>query len=273
MPLASMTKSLPMPTTLITGGSSGIGLETARMLAARGHQLLLVALPEAELASAKNKLLEEAPGISVCTMAIDLSTPGSAQKVYDWASSFGTPIDYLINNAGFGTWGFINDLDIEREAAMIQLHVGTLYRLTRLFLGEMLGRNSGRIVNISSISAFQANPMMATYGATKSFVLQFSRAINQELRACKSQVRVIAVCPTPVKATDFQETAAMKNSPLFNSWMVTTPQVVAKGIVSSLKGRKDMVIPGRGFDWVYALTKRMPDRWQILLSGAHLKTQ
>jgi len=262
-----------MTTTLITGGSSGIGLETARLLAKQGHTLLLVALPEAELASAKKQLLEESPGTLIDTLAIDLSKPDSAQQVYDWAQTIGKPIDHLINNAGFGTWGFIDELDIEREAAMIQLHVGSLYRLTRLFLADMLEKDSGRIVNLSSISAFQANPMLATYGATKSFVLQFSRAINQELRERKSQVRVIAVCPTPVRATGFQSVAAMEESNLFKSWMVTTPQVVAKSIVRSLGGRRDMVIPGRGFDWVYALTKRLPDRWQILLSGAHLKTQ
>ncbi len=262
-----------MPTTLITGGSSGIGLETARLLAQQGHHLLLVALPEEELASAKKQLQQEIPGITVDTLAIDLSAADSAQKVYDWAGTVSDQVDYLINNAGFGTWGFIDDLDMEREAAMIQLHVGTLYKLTRLFLSDMLKRDAGRIVNLSSISAFQANPLLATYGATKSFVLQFSRAINQELRERKSRVRVIAVCPTPVKATGFQSGAAMEKSNLFKSWMVTTPQVVAKCIVRSLQGRRDMVIPGRGFDWVYALTKRLPDRWQILISGAHLKTQ
>lgn len=260
-----------MPTTLITGGSSGIGLETARLLRRAGHDLLLVALSEEELDAAQKELARDNASALIHTLALDLSQPDSARTVYDWATQDGRSVDILINNAGFGTYGFIEEIDPAREVAMINLHVVTLYQLTRLFLADMLTCNSGRIVNLSSISAFQANPLLATYGATKSFVLQFSRAIDQELRDRRSAVRVIAICPPPVKATGFQAAAQMNQSRLFRSWMVTTPQVVARSIVRSLRGQRDMVIPGRGLDWVYALTKRLPDRWQIWLSAAHLK--
>ena len=261
-----------MTTTLITGGSSGIGLETAKCLAAQGHQLLLVAIDSAELIDAQKLLVESYPGVEVAVLATDLSEPANTQKVYDWALQQSQQVDCLVNNAGFGTWGLVSDMDLEKETAMIQLHVTSLYRLTRLFLADMMSRDTGRIINISSVSAFQPNPRMATYGATNSFVLQFSRALNQELKETGSAVRVAAVCPTPVKSTGFQSVAGMSKSNLFQSWMVVPPNAVAQSIAKHLGTQKDMIIPGSSlFSGVYTLFKRLPDRWQILLSGAHLK--
>lgn len=260
-----------MPTTLITGGSSGIGLETARLLARDGHRLLIVSLLEEELAAAKKKLETEVPGVQVDTLAKDLSQPGSAQAVYDWVRQKGEHLDCLVNNAGFGTYGFIDDIDMQREVDMINLHVVTLYQLTRLFLKDMIARDAGRIINLSSISAFQSNPLLATYGATKSFVLQFSRSINYELKNKGSRVRVTAICPPPIKSTGFQSASNMDGSKLFDSWMVQTPQEVARTIQRSLQTGPDIAIPGRGLKWVYYLTKRLPDSWQTRLSAAHLK--
>jgi len=260
-----------MPTTLITGGSSGIGLETARLLLRDGHQLLLVSLLAEELASAKKELEAESPTAQVKTLQQDLAQPASAQIVYDWATQDGRAIDYLVNNAGFGTYGFINDIAMDREVDMINLHIMTLYKLTRLFLKDMIARDSGRIINLSSVSAFQPNPLLATYGATKSFVWQFSRAINYELKGKGSRVRVTAICPPPIRATGFQSASDMDGSKLFETWMVQTPQKVAQAIQRSLRGGWDMAIPGRGLKWVYYLTKRLPDSWQIWLSAAHLK--
>lgn len=260
-----------MPTTLITGGSSGIGLETARLLARDGHNLLLVSLLAEELTSAKKELTAENPNIQIETLQQDLTQPNSAGIVYNWASQMTDTVDYLINNAGFGTYGFIDDIAIDREVDMINLHILTLYQLTRLFLKDMIARDSGHIINLSSVSAFQPNPLLATYGATKSFVLQFSRAINAELLGKGSQVRVTAICPPPVKSTGFQSASDMDDSKLFDSWMVQTPQIVARTIQRSLQNKLDMAIPGRGLRWAYYLTKRLPDSWQIRLSAAHLK--
>ncbi|MCB9082521.1 MAG: SDR family NAD(P)-dependent oxidoreductase [Lewinellaceae bacterium] len=261
-----------MQQAIITGGSSGIGLTLAKELAAQGYALLLVAKPPAELDQAVALLREQFPDLVLATLAIDLSLPNSAQDVYDYARENGwTEVSLLINCAGFGTFGFIDEVDMDREAAMIQLHILTLYTLTRLFLHEMIQRDRGYIVNLSSISAFQPNPQLATYGATKAFVLQFSRAIDVELRDRGSQVRVMAVCPTPVRQTGFQNTAGMAQTNTFDNWMVVTPDVVARAIIQGMERGRNLVIPGRGFGLIHKLSKRLPDAWVIRLSKMYLQ--
>jgi short-subunit dehydrogenase len=263
-----------MKQALITGGSSGIGLELAKLFANAGYDLLLAAKPEAELQAAKATLQSQYPNIAIQTLAIDLSQSGSAAEVYEFAGAEYNQVSVLVNNAGFGTYGFINDIDIEQDVAMIQLHIVTLYRLTRLFLRDMVRRDDGYILNLSSVSAFQANPMLATYGATKSFVLQFSRAIAYELREKKSKVKVTAVCPTPVKQTGFQARAGMQNTNTFDNWMVVTADVVARDAFSALFSGRDMVIPG---SWLFVLVQKLtaifPDAWIMHLSRFYLQTR
>lgn len=263
-----------MKQALITGGSSGIGLELAKLFANAGYDLLLAAKPEAELQAAKKTLQSQYPNIAIRTLAIDLSQPGSAAEVYEFAGGEYNQVSVLVNNAGFGTYGFINDIDIEQDVAMIQLHIVTLYRLTRLFMRDMVRRDHGYILNLSSVSAFQANPMLATYGATKSFVLQFSRAIAYELREKKSKVKVTAVCPTPVKQTGFQAQAGMQNTNTFDNWMVVTADVVAKDAFRALFSGRDMVIPG---SWLFVLVQKLtailPDAWIMHLSRFYLQTR
>ncbi len=263
-----------MKKALITGGSSGIGLELAKLFAADGYDLLLVAKPAAELEAAQLTLMLQYPNTGIVTLAIDLSLPGSAQEVYTFAGAENNQIQVLVNNAGFGTYGFINDINIEEDVAMINLHVITLYRLTRLFLRDMVRRDEGYILNLSSVSAFQANPMLATYGATKSFVLQFSRAIAYELREKGSKVKVTAVCPTPVKQTGFQIRAGMQNTNTFDNWMVVTADVVAKDAFQALFSGRDMVIPGGIlFSLVQKLTAILPEAWVMRLSRHYLQTR
>lgn len=262
-----------MRTALITGGSSGIGLELSKQLAeARQWRLLWVSKPATELEQARTSLQEMFPQLEIHTLARDLSLTDGPKAVFEWSRELGFPIDLLVNNAGFGTYGYINEISPEKELTMIHLHICGLYQLTRLFLKEMVERDSGHIINMSSISAFQANPMLTTYGATKSFVLQFSRGLNFELKEQRSAVRVTAVCPTPVKETGFQTNAGMEQTNTFNNWMVVTPEVVAKSIIRSLGSRPDVLIPGRGFSMLRSVLRHLPDRWMMKLSRRHLRT-
>ncbi len=258
-------------TALITGGSSGIGLELAGLFARDGYRLLLVSKPPEELKSAKTQLEQRFPGVDIHTLPIDLATPEAPPRVYDFARQLGHPVDVLVNNAGFGSYGFINEVSVEKELQMIQLHVSTLYHLTRLFLRDMIERDRGHIINLSSISALQPSPMLATYAATKSFVLQFSRAINYELKEHGSRVHVTAVCPMATAGTGFQAAAGMERTNTFETWMTTTPPVVARDTYAALKNKKDFVIPGRGFGLLQRFVRHLPDSIQIRIARKNLQ--
>ncbi len=259
---------------LVTGGSSGIGLEISKLLAAEGYGLLIVAKPDYELAQAKAGLEKLFAGLMVHTLALDLSLRTSAEQVYNWAEQKVGTVEILVNNAGFGTYGFINDIDLEQDTAMLDLHVITLYRLTRLFLKDMFANNQGRIMNLSSVSAFQPNPFLQTYGASKAFVYQFSQAIAYELREKGSAVRVTAVCPPPVKNTAFQHAAGMDRTNTFDNWMVLTPEKVALDAYRGMKAGKAVVIPGPWyFPIAQSLTGLLPNALIIRMSRYYLQTR
>ncbi|HMR88837.1 MAG TPA: SDR family NAD(P)-dependent oxidoreductase [Saprospiraceae bacterium] len=254
---------------LITGGSSGIGLETAKLFASKGFHLLITSLDAEELKSATSQIKSSNSSISVAGITIDLSKDGSVQVLYDWAKSVTPRLDIVINNAGFGTYGFIDDIDIDRELDMINLMVKNLYISTRLFLHDMLIHNHGTIINISSISAFQPNPTLATYGAAKAFVYQFTRAINTELKNKKSAVKCISINPTPVR-TNFQNNSGMQKSILFDTWLTVNAAFVAKEIYRAYVNKIDTLIPGRFYGFISAINKRMPEMFQIWLAKKHL---
>lgn len=258
-------------TALITGGSSGIGLELAKLFANDDYQLVLVAKPLEELEKAKETLKAIKPELQILLMQQDLAQPGAAQEVYEFTRKHDLELNVLVNCAGFGTYGFVNEIDMKKEIDMLQLNVSTLYQLTRLYLSEMVERDEGKIINMSSISAFQPSPTFATYGATKSFILQFSRALNYELREQGSNVRVLAVCPTAVRETRFQSAACMEKSNTFNSWMATTADVVARDTYQAMHQGKDMAIPGRGLGLLHSIVNRLPTSWLMKFSRAQLK--
>jgi short-subunit dehydrogenase len=258
-------------TVLITGGCGGIGLELGKLFAREGCRMVLVGMPGEDMGHAKNILQAITPFTNILLLEKDLSLPGAASEVYDFTCEHDLQIDVLVNCAGFGTYGHVNEIDIERELNMLQLHVSTLYHLTRLYLQEMVSRDRGQIINMASISAFQPNPRFATYGASKSFVLNFSRALNYELREQGSKVRVLTVCPTAVKDTGFQKAAKMEGTKAFCSWMTTTPDIVARETYRAMKQEKDVVIPGKGFGLGQALVSRLPARWQMKISRSQLR--
>lgn len=195
-------------TAVVTGASSGIGVEYAKELAKRGANLVLVARRKEALEQLSGQLSEEF-GVSVTTVALDLSSPNSGSKLLAELKAMNVEPDILINNAGFGTSGRLAREDRDKIKDEITLNVVTLTDLTQAVLPGMLKRDSGAIVNIASTAAFQPVPGMAVYAATKAFVLSFTSAVWGETK--DTGVRVLAVCPGAT-ATEFFDVAGAKPS-------------------------------------------------------------
>ncbi|HYH07122.1 MAG TPA: SDR family oxidoreductase [Thermoanaerobaculia bacterium] len=198
-------------TALITGASSGIGLDLAHLFARDGHDVVLVARSQAKL-QALAKELEAHHHITAHVVPADLSEEAAPRKLFETIRDRGLTIDVLVNNAGFGTGGAFADTDLKTELDMIQVNVTAVTHLTKLFLGGMIARGRGRILNVASTAGFQPGPFMAVYYATKAYVVSFSEAIAEELSG--TGVTVTALCPGPT-ATGFAEVANIKESPLF----------------------------------------------------------
>ena len=194
-----------MKATLITGASGGIGEAFARRLAREGHNLFLVARSEDKLRSLVNELSGK-EGIKADHFAIDLAVADSDKQLFEKTSEKGVEIDWLINNAGFGSMGDFSGLTLDRELGMIDLNIRSLVALTHRYLQGMRERKSGTIINVSSAAGFQPIPFMATYAATKAFVTSFSEAIAEENRPYG--IQVFALCPGSTE-TNFHATAGM----------------------------------------------------------------
>lgn len=227
-------------TALITGASMGIGLELARTFAERGHSLVLVARSEDKLRALAGEL-EARHGVRVLVVPMDLGSPGAADRVFEAVSNAGMVVDYLVNNAGFGTTGPFLDTPLDRELEMVQVNVMALMHLTHSFARGMTERRRGGVLNIASTAGFQPGAGMAVYYATKAFVVSFSEALAEELRG--TGVHVTAYCPGPV-ATEFARTAGNAESLLFKRFAVATPESVAKGAVRALFGGRVLAVHG-----------------------------
>ncbi|MBC8030924.1 MAG: SDR family oxidoreductase [Pyrinomonadaceae bacterium] len=226
-----------MNTTLITGASSGIGEVFARKLAARGRNVLLVARSEDKLITLCNEL-GRSNSIRAQYVALDLSEPDAAERLFAEAEKRSLTIDLLINNAGFGSMGDFSQLDLARELNMIDLNIKSLVELTYKFLAPMRERKQGAIINVASTAAFQPVPFMATYAATKAFVLSFSEALWEENRPFG--IKVMALCPG-VTETNFFEAARGKKPPARVS---QTPEEVVDTALKGLARGKSHIISG-----------------------------
>ena len=221
-------------TALITGSSNGIGYELARVHAEKGDDLVLVARNICKLNELKEEL-EEKHKIKVYTMGKDLSVPGAAREVYDEIKMQKIVIDYLENNAGFGDYGLFAESDWNRQEQMINLNVLTLVHLTRLFLPDMIGRKSGKILNVASTASFQPGPTMSVYFATKAFVLSFSEAVNNEV--AEHGITVTALCPGATHS-GFQAAASLQDSRIFEGNNFPTSREVAEyGYRAMMRGK------------------------------------
>ncbi|MFC1853162.1 SDR family NAD(P)-dependent oxidoreductase [candidate division CSSED10-310 bacterium] len=226
---------------LVTGASSGLGVDFARELASRGCNLILVARREDRLQSLQQELTAQYDEIEVTVTPLDLTASEAPQRLYDQILKAGKSVDILVNNAGFGVFGTHNDIPWEKEKNMLLLDIVVVAHLTKLFLKDMLDRNFGYILQVSSIGAYQPSPTYASYSATKSFVLSFGEALNYELR--NTNVSCTVVSPG-VTQTEFLEVAGQEPTLYQRTLMMKSPDVVRIGIKSMLK-RKSSVIPGR----------------------------
>lgn len=240
-------------TALITGASSGIGLDLARIMAA-GFDLILTARNEASLAK-HAKELQEQHGNRAHVIPADLARPEAPEQIFAEIKQRGLQVDALINNAGFGGYGPFTETNLQAELEMIQVNITALTHLTKLALPAMLERKRGRIMNVASTAGFQPGPLMAVYYATKAYVISFSEAIANELQG--SGVTVTCLCPGPTE-TGFARRADMEKSRLFKVGKMQSGDVARAGYAAMMHG-KTLVIPGVR-NWVMAESVRFSPR-------------
>lgn len=253
---------------LITGASSGIGLELAKVMAAKGHHLILVAR-RLNLLQELKTTLEKKYGINVQIRVADLSALGEAQALHEFCKHHELQVEYLINNAGYGDYGKFDADKIQIYQNMLQLNVVALTELTALFVNDMKQRQSGRIMNVGSIAAFQPGPNLAVYAASKAYVMHFTEALNYELRG----TGVTATVLNPgVTETGFVSRANMENAANLQSGGLMDAATVAKLGYKAMMAGKLNVIPGWKNRMLALGSMTMPSREALLrISGAILK--
>jgi short-subunit dehydrogenase len=225
-------------TALITGASSGIGAELAKVHAEHGGDLVVVARRREKLEALKTEL-EAAHGVTVHVLPKDLAQAEAPQQIYEEVRALGVTVDYLVNNAGFGYRGFFHELDWATNEAMIKVNILALAALTRLFVPDMVARHSGRILNLGSMAGFLPGPLHAVYYASKAFVISFSEAIANELR--HTGVTVTVLCPGPTQS-EFTRSAQMSDVNLTRT-LASTRRVAEAGYDAMLRG-KTVIVPG-----------------------------
>ncbi len=233
--------------TVITGASSGIGAEMARIFAARGYSLVLTARRHERLEALADEI-QKAHGTRVEVMALDLEDREAPQDLVDMLHDQGIVVHTLVNNAGFGLRGNFATLPVERQLAMIDLNVGALTALSRLLLPGMLERGRGGILNVASTAAFQAGPYMAVYYATKAYVLSLSEALHEEAKS--RGVTVTALCPGSTES-EFSATADVEYSRVYRPSIMSAAEVARIG-VEGYEAGKAIVVTGAA-NWLGAL--------------------
>ena len=251
-------------TALITGASKGIGKELAFLFAEKEHNLVLVARSAEALEKIKVEIEETCP-VSVHTMVVDLCGASAAQAVFNEVKEKVGDIDYLVNNAGFGDFGYFADTEWERHRKMIELNISTLSQFCHLFIQDWIPRKSGKILNVASTAAFQPGPGMSVYFASKAYVANFSQAIAYEFR--KYGITVTTLCPGPVK-TNFGRAARMNHPNGFLKDMKTPlpEEVVSFGYRAMMKG-KALAIHGVLNKFVASSVRFLPRKWLATLSA------
>jgi short-subunit dehydrogenase len=223
----------PSKTILVTGASSGIGLEMARILATRSHRLILVSRSKDKLEVVANELRQHT-STEVITYAVDLSDPASAEHLFDFCEAQQLQIDILINNAGFGIFDEHVAMDQKKLTQMLQLNVIAVAALCQIFGAQMKRRRSGAILNVASTAAYQATPYFAAYGASKSFVLCFSEALAKELEDFDVQVSCLAPGPTDTAFFDAMDPKQIADGHMFQKGGRTDVRSVAQAGVDLL---------------------------------------
>ena len=255
-----------MNTTLITGASSGIGAAFARKLAALGRNVFLVARSEDKLIALCNELGRQT-SIRAQYMAVDLRQPEGRLQLFEETKKRELEIDTLINNAGFGSMGDFVKLDPQHELEMLELNITAVVDLTHRFLAPMRERRRGTIINVASTAAFQPVPYMATYAATKAFVLSFSEALWDENRM--HGIHVMALCPG-VTETNFFEASGIDRPPMRT---VQTPEEVVETALRALPRKKSLVISGWANWFVVEAERFLPRAAVTKVAGNALRSR
>ena len=238
---------------LITGASSGIGRDMARILSDMGYETILVARREDKLKELSNELKT-----SSSIICLDISSSDACFNLYNQVKN--EDIDIVINNAGFGIFGKFTDIDLDRELNMIDLNIKAVHILTKLFLKDFKAKNKGYILNVASSAAFLPGPLLSSYYASKAYVLRLTEAIYEELRRDKSNVYVGVLCPGPVD-TEFNQVANVKFA-----LKGLTSEYVAKYAIKKMFKRKLVIVPGRVMKCARFLTKIAPEKLILKVS-------
>mgnify|MGYP004499248365 FL=1 len=217
---------------LITGASSGIGRDIARELSKKGYDLVLVSRDENKLNKVKEEL--EKANVKIETISTDLSIEENCKEIHKNVKN----VDILVNNAGFGDCGNFTKTSLEKELNMIKTNITAYHILTKLYLIDMKKKGMGKILNVASIAGFMPGPLMATYYATKAYVVRLSESIREELKKEKSNVQISILCPGPV-STNFNNVANVK----FHMREANS-QDVAKYAIKKLEKGKFYIVPG-----------------------------
>ncbi|MDR1171003.1 MAG: SDR family oxidoreductase [Bacteroidales bacterium] len=250
---------------LITGASSGIGLELARIAASNNINLILLARNADKLMQLRTELEERHP-IKVLAVGCDLTEPDTVEKVAALLHGRGIVPDILINNAGFGMYGSFDRIGAETEENMIRLNVASLTELTKIIYRQMRSRGKGKILNVSSIAGFMPGPWMAVYHATKAYVLSFSEALAAEARG--SGVTVTVLCPGPTETNFENRASAGTGIKVFEKFgkLPAARQVAKYGWQSMMKG-KTVAIHGGKNRWLVFLIRFLPRKTTANVAG------
>jgi uncharacterized protein len=253
------------PTALITGASSGIGRDLATLFARDHYNLVLVARNSSRLEQAADELQRQF-GITAKSFPLDLSAGSAPRLLLDQLAGEGVTIDILVNNAGYGKLGAFAEVSAGETLGQIELNIMALTHLTKLFLGPMLERKSGKIMNVASTAGFQPGPLMAVYYATKAYVISFSEALANELQG--TGVTVTCLCPG-VTDTEFQKRAGTEETRLFRQMRPMDAKTVARDGYRALMKGKPLAISGFR-NWLLAESLRVSPRRIVTAVSRHL---
>ena len=251
---------------LITGASSGIGYELAKVFSQHGHDLVLVARNRDKLLQLGEEL-RAAFGITVTVLAKDLSLPAAVPELVAELQQRAVRINFLVNNAGVDVYGYFYDTDWTQELEMIQLNLVSLTHLTKLLLADMRQQGFGRILNLGSTGSFVPSPLNAVYSATKAYVWSFSTALAEELRG--TGITVTVLCPGATR-TEFQERADIENVRLMRFGVMEAVAVAEAGYRAMISGRR-IEVPGLYSKTQVLLTRLLPNSLMVRMAKAMLQ--
>lgn len=247
--------------TLITGASSGIGAELARVFAAHGHRLALVARREDRLAALAAELSSDRAGVPI-VIPCDLTQPGAGDRIAEALAASGVEVEYVVNNAGYGLFGPAIENDRNDQLGIIDVNIRALTDLSLRFADSLI-KHRGGILNLGSIAGFLPGPGMAVYYASKAYVLSFTEALREELGG--RGVRVSLVCPGPVP-TEFQQRAGFRPG-LDSTILNVSPAEIARAAYSGLMANRRAVLPGLGIKFVPPMLRLFPRAFVLSAVG------